>query len=65
MAQPCLFVSWLLRTSVSMSGKVLVTVGPTVSVYVITIDPSLYANTAINVVLTGHELWTWGWGRCV
>ena len=48
-----------------MSGKVLVTVGPTVSVYVITIDPSLYANTAINVVLTGHELWTWGWGRCV
>lgn len=54
----------LLRTSVSMSGKVLVTVDPTVSVYVTTIDPSLYANTAINV-LTGHELWAWAWVMCV
>lgn len=64
LSHECLSVLWLLRTGISMSGKVLVIVEPTVSVYVITIDPSLYVNTAINV-LTGHELWTWGWVRCV
>lgn len=64
MSQSCLSVPWLLRTSVSMSRKVPVTVEPIVSVYVIAIDPSLYANTAITV-LRGHELWTQGQARLV
>lgn len=42
-----------------MSGKELVTVEPTVSVYVIIIDPGLYVNTGVDV-LTGLELWAWG-----